>query len=187
MGPHRPEGNEREPGGGRAAWATPCHRRSGSLDADVVVGGDSSRRRAGQIDEIHAALPAAFADSDRVFTEREGLLLEAKEQADRIIVEAQNEHERLVSDSEVYRVAKHEADIERGKVVQECDDLRKQTDEYVDGRLANLEITLTKTLEAVTRGRDKLQGRSELERLDEINAEDQAPFPFAGRHSSQSI
>lgn len=140
-----------------------------------------------QIDEIHAALPAAFADSDRVFTEREGLLLEAKEQADRIVVEAQNEHERLVSDSEVYRVAKHEADIERARVVQECDDLRKQTDEYVDGRLANLEITLTKTLEAVTRGREKLHGRSELERLDEINAEDQAPFPFAGRHSSQSI
>lgn len=140
-----------------------------------------------QIDEVKAALPAAFADSDRVFSERERLILEAKEQADRIIVEAQNEHERLVSDSEVYRVAKHEADLEREKADQECDDLRKQTDEYVDGRLANLEITLTKTLEAVTRGRDKLQGRSELERLDEINGEDETPFPFAGRHSGRSI
>jgi vacuolar-type H+-ATPase subunit H len=141
-----------------------------------------------QIDEIKAALPAAFADSDRVFSERERLLLEAKEHADRIVVEAQNEHERLVSDSEVYRVAKHEADLERDKVAKESDDLRKQTDEYVDGRLANLEITLTKTLEAVTRGRDKLQGRSELERLDEIHEEeDQTPFPFAGRHSGRSI
>jgi cell division septum initiation protein DivIVA len=140
-----------------------------------------------QIDEIKAALPAAFADSDRVVIERERLLLEAKEHADRIIVEAQNEHERLVSDSEVYRVAKHEADEERRRVVQECDDLRKQTDEYVDGRLANLEITLTKTLEAVTRGREKLQGRSDLERLDELHGEEQPPFPFVGRHSGRSI
>jgi vacuolar-type H+-ATPase subunit H len=139
-----------------------------------------------QIDEIKAALPAAFADSDRVFSEREQLMLEAKEHADRILVEAQNEHERLVSDSEVYRVAKHEADGERDRVAGECDDLRRQTDEYVDGRLAHLEITLTKTLEAVTRGRDKLHGRSELERLDEIHDEEQTPFPFAGRHSSQS-
>jgi hypothetical protein len=142
-----------------------------------------------QIDEIKAALPAAFADSDRVVIERERLILEAKEHADRIVVEAHNEHERLVSDSEVYRVAKHEAAAERARVVDECEDLRRQTDEYVDGRLANLEITLTKTLEAVSRGRDKLQGRSELERLDEIHQEEeQAPFPFAaGRHSGRSI
>jgi cell division septum initiation protein DivIVA len=140
-----------------------------------------------QIDEIKAALPAAFADSERVVSERERVILEAKEHADRILVEAQNEHERLVSDSEVYRVAKHLADQQREKVAKECDDLRKQTDEYVDGRLANLEITLTKTLEAVTRGRDKLHGRSELERLDEINDEPPTPFPFAGRHSGRSI
>ena len=139
-----------------------------------------------QIDEIRAALPAAFAESDRVFSERDRLMQEAKEQAERIVVEAQNEHERLVSDSEVYRVAKHEAAIHRDEIARECDDLRVQTDEYVDGRLANLEITLTKTLEAVTRGREKLHGRSELERLDEL-ASDETPFPFAGRHSGRSI
>jgi cell division septum initiation protein DivIVA len=140
-----------------------------------------------QIDEIQAALPTAFAESDRVFSERDRLMQEAKEHADRIVVEAQNEHERLVSDSEVYRVAKHEAGLERDRIARECEDLRKQTDEYVDGRLANLEITLTKTLEAVTRGRDKLQGRSELEHLDEIEGDDEASFPFAGRHSGRSI
>jgi cell division septum initiation protein DivIVA len=139
-----------------------------------------------QIDEIKAALPAAFAESDRVFTEREQMLLEAKEQADRIVVEATNEHERLVSDSEVYRVAKHQADGERQKAAAECETLRRETDEYVDRKLANLEITLTKTLEAVTRGRDRLHGRSDLERLDEL-AEDDTGFPFAGRHSGSSI
>jgi cell division septum initiation protein DivIVA len=138
-----------------------------------------------QIDAIEAALPEAFADSDKVFSERDRLMAEAGEQADRIVVEARNEHERLVSDSEVYRVAKHEADEERARATQESEALRKETDEYVDGRLANLEITLTKTLKAVTRGRDKLHGRSELERLDELD-DDTGSFTFPGRHSGSS-
>jgi hypothetical protein len=159
------------------------HARSMPMSSSAVI---HRAEILAQIDEIKAALPVAFADSDRVFSERERLLLEAREQADRIVVEATNEHERLVSDSEVYRVAKHEADNEREKAEAECETLRKETDEYVDRKLANLEITLTKTLEAVTRGRDRLHGRSDLERLDDL-AEDDTGFPFAGRHSSSSI
>lgn len=134
-----------------------------------------------QVDAIQAALPEAFAESDAVYSKREQLVADAQAQADRIVVEARNEHERLVSDSEVYRVAKHEADSERGKVEAECEALRKETDEYVDGRLANLEIIMTKTLDVVTRGRDRLHGRSDLDRLDDVD--DEPGFPFAGRHS----
>ena len=43
--------------------------------------------------------------------------------------------------------------------------------------LANPEISLNKPLEAVTRGRDRLQNRSGLDQLDE--ADDDTPFPFA--------
>jgi hypothetical protein len=138
-----------------------------------------------QLDALEAAFPQAFAESDKVYSERDRLMAEAMEQADRIVVEARNEHERLVSDSEVYRVAKHEADEERARVLQESEALRKETDEYVDGRLANLEITLTKTLKAVTRGRDKLHGRSELDHLDDLN-DDTGSFIFPGRHAGGS-
>lgn len=136
-----------------------------------------------QIDAIAAALPEAFAQSDQVFEQRERLVADAQAKADRIIVEATNERDRLVSDSEVYRVAKHEADEERRIAEEECEQLRHETDEYVDGRLANLEITLTKTLEAVTRGRDRLQGRSELDRLEELHADDDFSFPGVPRHA----
>jgi cell division septum initiation protein DivIVA len=139
-----------------------------------------------QIDAIEAALPQAFAESDKVYSQRDRLVAEAQEQADRIVVEARNEHERLVSDSEVYRVAKHEADEERLKAARESEALRKETDEYVDGRLANLEITLTKTLKAVTRGRDKIHGRSELDRLDDLDDDDTGSFIFPGRHSGSA-
>lgn len=130
-----------------------------------------------QIDAIVAALPEAFAQSDQVFSKRDQLVADAEAKADRIIVEATNERDRLVSDSEVYRVAKHEADAERARAERECEALRHETDEYVDSRLANLEITLTKTLEAVSRGRDRLQGRSDLERLEDLHADDDFTFP----------
>lgn len=140
-----------------------------------------------QLDALEAALPQAFAESDKVYSERDSMVSAAMEQADRIIVEARNEHERLVSDSEVYRVAKHEADEERARAQRESETLRRETDEYVDGRLANLEITLTKTLDAVTRGRDRLHGRSDLDRLDDLADDDTGGFTFPGRHSGSPI
>lgn len=130
-----------------------------------------------EIDAIVAALPQAFAQSDQVYSKRDELVANAQAQAERIVVEATNERDRLVSDSEVYRVAKHEADEERARAERECEALRHETDEYVDGRLANLEITLTKTLEAVTRGRERLHGRTDLERLEDLHGDDDFTFP----------
>jgi hypothetical protein len=135
-----------------------------------------------QIDAIAAALPQAFAQSDEVYSKRDQLVGDAQAQADRIVVEATNERDRLVSDSEVYRVAKHEADEERARAERECEALRHETDEYVDGRLAHLEITLTKTLEAVTRGRERLHGRSDLERLEDLHGDDDFTFPGSTPH-----
>ena len=45
--------------------------------------------------------------------------------------------------------------------------LRKETDDYVDEKLATFEITLERTIEAVRRGRERLAGRSALDSLTE--------------------
>jgi cell division septum initiation protein DivIVA len=127
------------------------------------------------IDRIEEALPEALARSEKVFTDRESVIAEGRADADRIIVEAEHERDRLVSDTEVYRIAKREAETILADVRKEADGLRREADEYVDGRLANLEITLNRTLEAVTRGRDRLHDRSELSRLD-TSEHDASPF-----------
>jgi hypothetical protein len=41
--------------------------------------------------------------------------------------------------------------------------MRRETDDYIDGRLASFEITLHKTLTAVERGRDKLRDQAEYD------------------------
>jgi hypothetical protein len=37
--------------------------------------------------------------------------------------------------------------------------MRRETDDYVDGKLANFEVALHRTLDAVQKGRDKIRGR----------------------------
>jgi len=45
--------------------------------------------------------------------------------------------------------------------------MRREVDDYVDTKLANFQISLDKTMEAVKRGRDRLAGRSALDSLTE--------------------
>lgn len=114
---------------------------------------------------LEAALPTAFADQDRVVAERERLLAEARTEADKIRADARVERDRLVGESDVFQAARHAADEERETARHEAEELRRETDEYVDTRLATFEITLTKTLDAVSRGRNRLQDRSHFDAL----------------------
>ncbi len=84
---------------------------------------------------------------------------------------------RGVSDSGVSSEAMRQSANMLAEMQRECEALRRDTDAYVDGRLANLEVTLTKTLEAVRRGRDRLQGRSDLDHLDQADADTSFTYP----------
>jgi len=123
------------------------------------------------IDELGGGLTVAFSDADAVMADRASVVDGGRQEADKIIAAARDEREAIISDTEVYRVAKHQADalLEATKV--ECDELRAETDEYVDGKLANFEITLEKTMDAVRRGRERLAGRTDLHGLtdDEVS------------------
>jgi cell division septum initiation protein DivIVA len=116
-----------------------------------------------QIDELSAELGKAFTEAERVTAERDSVVAEGHAEAERVITRGRQERDRLVSDTEVYRVAKTEADALREEARKEAVELRRDTDEYVDSRLANLEVALGKTLDAVARGRERLHGRSDLD------------------------
>lgn len=123
------------------------------------------------LDDLEEGLRTALSDAQKTLADRDAVVEEGREEAAQIIADARNERDRLVSDSEVFRVAKRRADevVEEARV--EAEELRKETDDYVDGRLATFEITLERTMEAVKRGRERLAGRSALDSLtaDEID------------------
>ena len=117
------------------------------------------------IDEVASALGSAFGESERVVAERTSVVDEGRKEADRIIADARAERERIISDTDVYRVAKRQADEIIRQAQVEAEELRKETDDYVDAKLANFEITLERTTEAVKRGRERLAGRTAFDDL----------------------
>lgn len=128
------------------------------------------------LDELAEMLPQALGEADRVLANRDGLLETAREQAAQIIADAELRRDELVSDSVVYQLARTEADRVGTESRHETSELRRETDDYVDQRLASFELTLTKTLAAVQRGRERLHGRSDLDELGK-SAEDLSPLP----------
>lgn len=116
---------------------------------------------------LERALPNAFAGQQEVVSERAAVVADGQEESVRIVAEAQRERDRLVGEAEVLRQAQEEAEQERAAARLEAAELRRETDEYVDTRLATFEVTLTKTLEAVARGRSRLHGRSHFAALGE--------------------
>jgi cell division septum initiation protein DivIVA len=134
--------------------------RSMPMSASAVV---NRAELLAELDLLAADLEKAFAEARRLTADRDAAVDEGRAEAERIIAEAGHERERLISDTEVYRVAKIEADRLREEAQQEAVELRRDTDEYVDQRLANFEVVLGKTLEAVARGRERLHGRSDLD------------------------
>jgi hypothetical protein len=129
----------------------------------------------GLLDEVLDLIPTEVLRAESLLHERDEVVEAGRREAERIIAEAHIERDRLVSETEVHREASAEADRVRTAAEREAVQLRQEVDDYVDSKLANFEIVLNKTLTAVLRGREKLQGRHEMEQLSE--AHDDSPLP----------
>ncbi|MFI5100409.1 MAG: hypothetical protein ACHQE5_07830 [Actinomycetes bacterium] len=123
------------------------------------------------LEELRALLPEELDLAEQLLAGRDRVVDEGRAESDRIIAAAQEERMRLVSETEVYAQAQQEAARVVAEAHGDAESMRKQVDEYVDAKLATFEITLNKTLAAVSRGRDKLRGRGELEALGTLGTE----------------
>ncbi|MFI9275371.1 cell division initiation protein [Kitasatospora sp. NPDC052896] len=112
----------------------------------------------GLLQELRAALPAELAQAQSVMADHEQVVADARGEAERIIQGAHAERGSLISDTEVVRRAQAQVDRILAEAREEVAVKRQEADDYVDSKLANFEVVLTKTLGAVGRGRDKLRG-----------------------------
>ena len=115
------------------------------------------------IEDIRDALPSSLSDADQLLAEREAVVAEGRREADMLIAQAREEQVRMLSQHEIYLVAVAESEAIRAETEEDTYRMRRETDDYIDARLATFEITLHKTLAAVERGRDKLRGQAEEE------------------------
>ncbi|MFG3494627.1 ATP synthase F0 subunit B [Streptomyces sp. NPDC047928] len=111
------------------------------------------------LEEVRQALPDSLAEAQELIGGRRQLVEQARHEAERIIEAAHAERGSLISDTQVARQSQEEADRILAVARQEAEEIRAEADEYVDSKLANFEVVLTKTIGSVDRGREKLLGR----------------------------
>lgn len=123
------------------------------------------------LDEVRQALPGSLAQAQELIGGREQMVEQARVEAGRIIENAHAERGSLISDTEIARRSQAEADRILTEARTEAEEIRAEADDYVDSKLANFEVVLTKTLGSVGRGREKLLGTGPG--LDENGYEDE--------------
>ncbi|MEU1179785.1 ATP synthase F0 subunit B [Streptomyces sp. NPDC005820] len=110
------------------------------------------------LEEVRAALPDSLAEARELIGDRDQMVEQARQEADRIISTAHAERGSLISDTEIARRSQAEADRILAEARREAEEVRADADDYVDSKLANFEVVLTKTIGSVGRGREKLLG-----------------------------
>jgi vacuolar-type H+-ATPase subunit H len=115
--------------------------------------------------DLEALLPETISQAQEVLGDKESVVEEGRREAEKIVAAARAERRRLVEATDVHQEATAEAERVLAEARQSAESMRVEVEDYVDAKLANFEIVLTKTLSAVERGRQKLSGRHELEQL----------------------
>ncbi|MER5812796.1 cell division initiation protein [Streptomyces sp. NPDC002033] len=130
--------------------------RSMPMSASCVINRSELLDR---LQEVREALPGSLAQARELIGGREQLVEEARREAERIIESAHAQRGSLISDTEIARRSQAEADRILAEARREAAEIRAEADDYVDSKLANFEVVLSKTIGSVDRGREKLLGR----------------------------
>jgi vacuolar-type H+-ATPase subunit H len=132
------------------------------------------------LEDLRAALPPELDRAQQLLDERDDIVAQATLKAERIVEAAKERRDRLVDEHEVTMAAETRAAEILTDVREESGRVRTEADDYIDGKLANFEVLLQKTLQQVERGRDALRGRSALTPLfaeDEQQGQQQGQQP----------
>ena len=120
------------------------------------------------LDKVKVSFPSDLAKAIAVLRDKDQILESAREQADAIIAQAREEVVRLVEQTSIVTTARKEAQKIMAEVTAESNASRDEIDEYIDTRLATLEVVLNKTLDVISKGRDQLGGFETKHALSEL-------------------
>ncbi|MCX4521546.1 cell division initiation protein [Streptomyces anulatus] len=132
--------------------------RSMPMSASCVV---NRAELLAMLEEVRQALPGSLAQAQEMLGGHEQLAVQARQEAERIIESAHAQRASLTSETEIARQSQSEADRILSEARREAEEVRAEADDYVDSKLANFEVVLTKTIGSVDRGREKLLGRGQ--------------------------
>lgn len=115
------------------------------------------------VDQMRVSVPEEIKRANRIESEKDRILAQAKEEAERIRELAKNEAEELIQRDSIMSSSQQRADniIERAR--RDAEALRLDADAYVVEVLAKLEEDLLRSLSVVRNGMDKVQVETAVE------------------------
>lgn len=128
------------------------------LSASVLVSREALTKLVSDVREL---LPDELRQARWVLREREGLLEEAEQTAQRLVADARQECLRLAGETEVMRTSEREAKRVERESKEHARAMKAEAEDYIDAQLARFELILDKTLKTVAGGRDRLRADSE--------------------------
>jgi F0F1-type ATP synthase membrane subunit b/b' len=115
------------------------------------------------LQKLRADLPDDVQVANEILDAKESVIDEGRRAAEALIEKAKDQARRLISEHSVLAQAQREAQGLLQMAENEVEKMRLETNKYIDARLANFEVALHKTLIAVKRGRDKMNGQSQAD------------------------
>ena len=117
-------------------------------------------------------LPADLSGAEDIIAKRDQIIEEGRTSAESMIATAREDVSRMVEQTSIVQAARDEAQRILDEARDVAEDERREVEAYIDGRLATLEVSLNKTMEAVARGRERLEGADDKDVLSQLNADD---------------
>ena len=124
------------------------------------------------LDEAREALPTDLDSAQKLLAARDAIIEEGRVSAEQMIAIAREDVARMVEQTSIVTIARDEA----RKIIDDAralaDQEKQEVEEYIDGRLATLEVILNKTQDAVARGRERLAGSNDKDVLAQLSDAD---------------
>jgi cell division septum initiation protein DivIVA len=143
--------------------------RSMPLSSSALV---NRQELADLVEQLRASMPSEITRARSILRDGQDVLERAGLEAQRVLERARQERERLLSKTEIVQAAAREADRLVAEAESTAKRIRAEAEAYVESKLANFEVVLSKTLQAVERGRQRLAGRLEADELAPEDAEE---------------
>lgn len=121
------------------------------------------------LDDARSSLPRDLDEAQHILAKRDLLVEEGRLSAETMVASAREEVARMIEQTAIVQSAR----IEAQRILDDARDIaaeeREEVESYIDGRLATLEVILHKTLEAVARGRERLDGAGDKDILSQLD------------------
>lgn len=127
------------------------------LTHNVIVDED---RMLDLIDQMRVAIPDEMKKAQQVMAQRDRILAQAQEEANRTLSLAREKSEQLMERDSLAQAAKIHADEIKAKAVQDAEKTKREADNYVIDTLSRIEYELERLLN---------QARNGIYALQEIN------------------